>query len=118
MTRAKKGIAATLEKVGELAERERNKDVKYVRVGRPAKPEAQRGQVYSIRIPGGEIEHLKRVAEANGKQPAVQARDWILERLQESSVEYATKSSRGRAPVKRAAKKTAGHTSKKAARRR
>ena len=79
----KKTIAQALAEEGARAERERDKKVRYVRVGRPPKPVAERGQVYSVRIPVGRIEQLRQAAEAQGKQPAVLARDWIVERLDE-----------------------------------
>ena len=114
MARSSKGITAKLEEIGARAERERNKKVNYVRVGRPPKPEAERGKVYSIRIPGEQIEQLRRVAEANGKQPAVQARDWILQRLEEEPTRYTTT----RQPrSRRAAKSNVKPSPKKAAKR-
>lgn len=79
----KKSIAQTLAEEGARAERERDKEVRYVRVGRPPKPVAERGQVYSVRIPVERIEQLRQAAETQGKQPAVLARDWIIERLDE-----------------------------------
>lgn len=102
MTRSKKGIAAKLDEIGARAERDRDKTVAYVRVGRPPKPEAERGKVYSIRIPAERIEQLRRIAEANGKQPAVQARDWILQRLQEEPAPYSRARGRKVGPSTRA----------------
>ena len=81
--RRKKTIAQTLAEEGERAERERDEEIRYMRVGRPPKPVAERGQVYSVRIPVERIEQLRQAAEAQGKQPAVLARDWIVERLDE-----------------------------------
>jgi hypothetical protein len=125
MPRTKKDIAATLAEVGEHSEREHDKVVKYVRVGRPPKPDAERGQVYSIRIPVERLEQLRLVAEANGKQPAAQARDWILERLDGVVAIEAKRRSRRKVSGQRATalkrsktKTSARHAAKKAAKRR
>ena len=85
MARVKKDTPEILAAVTQRSEKNRDKEVRYVRVGRPPKPVAERGQVYSIRIPVGRLEQLRLLADAEDKQPAVLARDWILERLEEES---------------------------------
>jgi hypothetical protein len=130
----KKTIAQTLAEEGARAERERDNEVRYVRVGRPPKPVAERGQVYSVRIPVERIEQLRQAAEAQGKKPAVLARDWIVERLDEDRSDrakmirlddartkrgVATKKSSRRSSgriARRATSKSGGSSSKKTSR--
>lgn len=78
-------IATILAEEAELAERDRDKNVRYVRVGRPPKPVAERGQVYSLRMPLERLEEVRKVAASRGMQPAALAREWILERLDRES---------------------------------
>jgi len=71
-------LAATLREEAERAELEEDTDED---VWVPRKAPRQPSMVYSIRIPVGRVEELRRVAAAAGLNPSAMVRQWVLERL-------------------------------------
>lgn len=71
-------LAATLRKEAERAELEEDTDED---VWVPRKAPRQPSMVYSVRIPVGRVEELRRVAAAAGLDPSAMVRQWVLERL-------------------------------------
>lgn len=75
--------AAEMAKAIAAAELEDDEDgvADYVSIPRPKSA----AQVYSVRIPAEQIERLRVVAIARGVRPTTLIRDWVIERLDESS---------------------------------
>lgn len=48
----------------------------------PPAPPRQPSQVYSVRIPVGQLDLLRRIAAERNEQPSVLMRRWVLERLE------------------------------------
>lgn len=74
------GIADMLAK--EAEEAERHCDDELTTPGyRRAQPSRQPAQVYSLRIPVGQLEQLRRLAADRHMTPSALMRSWVLERL-------------------------------------
>src|SRR6266508_4248518 len=83
MTVADKTISEVLAEAAEESEAGRDRPADYVRSRRPARDPAQ---VYSLRVPTRRLEELRQLAVAEGVEPSVLMRRWVLERLDEEMV--------------------------------
>lgn len=87
MTR-KRDIKQILERESERFERERVKAGRRP-VGRPRLPDAERGQVYSVRIPTERLEEMRAHSAKTGEPTTTMMRRWIVERLEHVEPERA-----------------------------
>lgn len=75
-----KSIDEVLAEAAEESEAGRELPANYVRSRRSARDPAQ---VYSLRVPVKRLEELRQLADAEGVEPSVLMRRWVLERLDE-----------------------------------
>lgn len=79
MTR-KRDVKKVLERESERFERVRDTPARRP-VGRPRLPDADRGQVYSVRIPVERLEEIRARSAKTGEPASAMLRRWIVERL-------------------------------------
>ena len=72
-------ISEVLGAEAEASEEHRDAPADYVRSTR--RPRRDPSQVYSLRIPVHRLAELREVADANGVEPSVLMRQWVLDRL-------------------------------------
>lgn len=72
-------ISDVLGAEAEASEEHRDAPADYVRSTR--RPRRDPSQVYSLRIPVQRLAELREVADANGVEPSVLMRQWVLDRL-------------------------------------
>lgn len=72
-------ISEVLRAEAEASEEHRDAPADYVRSTR--RPRREPSQVYSLRIPSHRLTELRELANANGVEPSVLMRQWVLDRL-------------------------------------